>query len=123
MSLFATKHLNAWWYLPAVPLGFSLLQPTKEYFNDQLVDTDPPPAWQVCIGIRMMAGSVGAMALRWKTYSRRRLEQVQRGYEAGKPIPARLRRRPKARHFAPAGAIRSSIVQAGQQQQLKARRK
>ena len=58
---------------------------------------------------------VGAMVLRYTTYTRRRLNTITRAYEAGQPIPARLRRKLRAKHFVQAGMMRVAIVQQWQQ--------
>ena len=120
VSLFVHKRLNGWWYLPAVPVGLAALQPTKTYINDRLVDTDPPPAWQVAIGVPLMVGGAGAIVLRYTTYSRRRLNAITHAYEAGQPIPAKFRRKLRPKHFVEAGMMRVSIVQQWQQAKAKA---
>ncbi|WP_460675565.1 hypothetical protein [Hymenobacter coalescens] len=123
LSLYATKRANTWWFLPLAPLGLAMVQPSKEYINDQLVDTDPPAAWQVAIGVPLMVGGAGIMVARLVKYSRSGLGQVQRDYEAGKPIPANLRRKLKPRHYAQAAIVRVAIVQSLQMEKLKAQQK
>ncbi|WP_400194121.1 hypothetical protein [Hymenobacter sp. B81] len=123
LSLYATKRANTWWFLPLAPLGLAMLQPSKEYVNDRLVDTDPPAAWQVAIGVPLMVGGVGTMVARYVKYSRSGLAQIQRDYEAGKPIPAKLRRKLKPRHYAQAAIVRVAIVQSLQMEKLRAQQK
>lgn len=115
VSLFQYKRLNAWWYLPIVPVGVAMLQPTKTYVNDRLYDTTPAPAWQWAVGVPAVVGGAGAIVLRYTTYTRRRLNTITRAYEAGQPIPAKLRRKLRAKHFVQAGMMRVAIAQQWQQ--------
>ncbi|MCC3157981.1 hypothetical protein LJ737_12085 [Hymenobacter sp. 15J16-1T3B] len=116
LSLYVRKRSSAWLYLLGLPVGAAALQPNESSTGSVTTKT-PPEGWRIALGIPLVAASAGGYIARLATYSKTGLQQVQRDYESGKPVPARLRRRLKPKDFANAAAIRVSIVQQMQYQQ------
>ncbi|GGF17224.1 hypothetical protein GCM10011383_30830 [Hymenobacter cavernae] len=109
ISLFVQKRTNAWLYLLGVPVGLSMLQPTVTSVNGRVVDKDPPPGWQVAIGVPVIGASALGYIMRLTTYSKIKLNTIQQNYEQGVPIPAKLRRKLKSKHFANAAYMREAV--------------
>ncbi|MBJ6142111.1 hypothetical protein [Hymenobacter sp. BT559] len=123
VALFARKRANTWWYLPIFGLGIALIQPGEKTTNGVRTGSSPPDSWQYAAGIPLMIGGVAPIIGRLSTYSRSRLRTIQQDYEAGKSIPASLRRKLKPRYFASAAIIRVAIVQQLQMEKLRAQQK
>lgn len=123
VALFARKRLNTWWYLPVFGLGIAMIQPGERSTNGVRTGSIDPESWQYAVGIPLMLGGVAPIIGRLSTYSRDRLRTIQQAYEAGKPIPASLRRKLKPRYFASAAVMRVAIVQQLQMDKLRAQQK
>jgi hypothetical protein len=123
VALFARKRSNTWWYLPIFGLGVALIQPGEKSTNGVRTGSVDPEPWQYAVGIPLMAGGVASIISRLSIYSRDRLRTIQQDYEAGKPIPASLRRKLKPRYFANAAIMRVAIVQQLQMAKLRAEQK
>lgn len=123
VALFARKRANTWWYLPVFGLGIALIVPGETTTNGVRTGSVAPDAWQYGVGIPLMIGGVAPIVGRLSTYSRDRLRLIQQAYEAGKPIPASLRRKLKPRYFASAAVMRVAIVQQLQMEKLRAQQK
>jgi hypothetical protein len=123
VALFARKRVNTWWYLPIFGLGIAMIQPGESSTNGVRTGSIAPESWQYAVGIPLMIGGVAPIIGRLSTYSRDRLRTIQQAYEAGKPIPASLRRKLKPRYFASAAVMRVAIVQQLQMEKLRAQQK
>jgi hypothetical protein len=123
VALFVRKRTNTWWYLPVFGLGIALIQPGERSTNGVRTGSIAPETWQYAVGIPLMIGGVAPIVGRLSTYSRSRLRTIQQEYEAGKPIPASLRRKLKPRYFASAAIMRVAIVQQLQMEKLRAQQK
>jgi hypothetical protein len=123
VALFARKRTNTWWYLPIFGLGIAMIQPGESSTNGVRTGSIAPESWQYAVGIPLMIGGVAPIIGRLSTYSRDRLRTIQQAYEAGKPIPASLRRKLKPRYFASAAVMRVAIVQQLQMEKLRAQQK
>lgn len=119
VCLFATKRNNTWWWLPIAPLGLAMIQPGERSVNGIKTGEIAPDTWQYAIGIPLIVGGLGGMVFRLGTYSREALRQVQLDYQAGKPIPAKWRRKLKPVHFANAAIMRVTITQQLQMMKLR----
>lgn len=119
VCLFAKKRSNTWWWLPAAPLGLAFVQPGEEAVNGIKTRDIPPDSWQYAVGIPLMIGGISGIVVRLSTYSRDNLQQIQRNYESGKPIPAKWRRKLKPVYFANAAIMRVTIMQQLQMMKLK----
>ena len=119
VCLFATKRNNTWWWLPIAPVGLAFIQPGERSVNGIKTGEIPPDSWQYVVGIPLIAGGLGGMVFRLSTYSREALRQVQLDYQAGKPIPAKWRRKLKPLHFANAAIMRVTIMQQLQMMKLR----
>lgn len=118
VSLYSRKRSNTWWWLPVSPLGLSFLQSGTQYVNGIKTKDLPPDSWQYAVGVPLLIGGVTAIVVRLSTYSRTDLAQVVRAYQAGQPIPAKLRRKLRPVYFANAAIMRVTIEQQLQLQQL-----
>lgn len=123
VALFVRKRTNTWWYLPVFGLGIAMIQPGESRTNGVKTGSIAPDSWQYAVGIPLMIGGVAPIIGRLSTFSRSRLRTIQQEYEAGKPIPASLRRKLKPRYFASAAIMRVAIVQQLQMEKLRAQQK
>ena len=101
-ALFITKRNAAYWPLALALPGLRLLASSqREYdiYNGQWVDT-PASGGAVAAGLGLMGAGLGFMLARNSTYSMAKLNEFQRTYAAGAPLPPAYAALLRPRHFA-----------------------
>lgn len=121
LSLFRKRRMGGWAYVLPFMAGMSLALPMSSTDSYGRTTTITEEAIAPPLGITVLSATVAGFIVHATSFNKKHLVAVDHAYAAGKPIPAKYRRKLRAQHFADASYVREALRQQMERERLQTR--